>query len=266
MVEPEAFRGVYRAAAADVAATVGPAELERIAAHDRPLAQWDHRTYLERSETRCLHALRLLRGRADASDAVLEVGGFLAAFPLALARLGLQVTVAERYDLYGGALDAVRDLLEAAGARIWDVDFTAEGLAAERFPVVLNMAMVEHVAGSPRTLMENLRACCERWLVLEVPNLAYGYKRWQLLRGRTIHPPLKDVYESATPFTGHHREYTESDLRELLELSGFRTAELTSFNYSLNDDLLTRLNLADLASRLLPGCRETLMAVAEPAA
>jgi hypothetical protein len=175
------------------------------------------------------------------------------------------VTVAERYDLYDGALDAVRDLLEAAGARVWDVDFTTAEVPPERYPVVVNMAMVEHLAGSPRQLMENLRSCCGGRLVLEVPNLAYGYKRWQLLRGRTIHPPLRDVYESAVPFTGHHREYTLADLRELLELSGFRVEETTAFNYSLDGGIRTRIRPHDALTRLLPGWREVLLAVAVPA-
>jgi hypothetical protein len=264
VLDLEQFRRAYRGSVADVAATIGPAELERIARHDRPLAQWDAAEYMRRSQERCIHALRLLAPRAAADEPVLEVGGFLAVFPLALARLGVPVTVAERYDLYDGALDPVRELLEQAGARIWDVDFTAAGIDAETFPTVLNMAMVEHVAGSPRALMENLRRSCERCLVLEVPNLAYGYKRWQLLRGRTIHPPLRDVYESAVPFTGHHREYTLADLRELLELSGFRVEETVSFNYSLAGDVYTRVLPQDLLSRLLPSWRETLMAAAVP--
>lgn len=264
MVDLDEFRRAYRAAVADVAPTIGPSELERIARHDRPLAQWDPGEYLRRSEERYVRALRLLEPRASAGAAVLEVGGFLAVFPLALARLGVPVTVAERYDLYDGALDPVRELLTAAGARIWDVDFTAAELEAEPHPVVVNMAMVEHIAGSPRTLMANLRRCCAGWLVLEVPNLGYGYKRWELLRGRTIHPPLRDVYESAVPFTGHHREYTLADLRELLELSGFRLEETTSFNYSLAGDVYTRIRLHDVLSRLLPSWRETLMALAVP--
>jgi len=265
VLAPDRFSPVYRAAVDDIAALVGSTELARIAAHDPPLADWDAAEYLRRSERRCLHALRLLESRARPDDAVLEVGGFLAAFPLALARLGVPVTVAERYDLYDGALDGVRELLEGAGARVWDVDFTEAGVEPEQFGVVLNMAMVEHLAGSPRPLMENLRSCCAGWLVLEVPNLAYGYKRWQLLRGRTVHPPLADVYRSRQPFTGHHREYTREDLLELLELARFRAVEVASFNYSLNGDLLTRARPYDLLSRLLPSWRETLMAVAAPA-
>jgi 2-polyprenyl-3-methyl-5-hydroxy-6-metoxy-1,4-benzoquinol methylase len=233
--------------------------------HNRALLRSDPQEYLERSEIRYLLALQLLGSQASIQDAVLEVGGYLGVFPLALARLGVPVTVAERYDLYGGALDAVRSLLEEAGVRIWDVDFTAPGIRAEPFPVVINMAMVEHVAGSPRTLMQNLRGCCSGHLLLEVPNLAYGYRRWQLLRGETIHPPLRDVYESAVPFTGHHREYTAADLRELLELSGFRLERTVSFNYSLTGDLRVRLRPHDLLTRLLPSWREVLMAVAAPA-
>lgn len=264
MVDLEEFRRVYRGAVADVAPTVGPAELEKLAVHDRPLAQWDPLEYMRRSEERCLRALRLLDHRARPQEPLLEVGGFLGVFPLALARLGFRVTVAERYDLYDGALDGVRALLLEAGARVWDVDFTSAEVSAEQYGVVVNMAMVEHVAGSPRQLMENLRRCCSGCLLLEVPNLAYGYKRWQLLRGQTIHPPLREVYESAIPFTGHHREYTATDLRELLELSGFRLERMEFFNYSLAGALRTRLRPHDLLTRLLPSWREVLMAVAVP--
>jgi 2-polyprenyl-3-methyl-5-hydroxy-6-metoxy-1,4-benzoquinol methylase len=264
MVDREEFRHAYRAAVAEIGATIGHRELEGISAHNRALLRSDLREYLERSELRYLTALQLLGHRASKHDAVLEVGGYLGAFPLALARLGVQVTVAERYDLYGGALDAVRSLLDDAGARIWDVDFTAPGLRTEEFPVVVIMAMVEHVAGSPRTLLQNVRGCCSGKLLIEVPNLAYGYRRWQLLRGQTIHPPLRDVYESAAPFTGHHREYTAADLRELLELSSFRLERTASFNYSLAGDLRARLRPHDLLTRLLPSWREVLMAVASP--
>jgi 2-polyprenyl-3-methyl-5-hydroxy-6-metoxy-1,4-benzoquinol methylase len=264
VVDLDEFRCVYRGAVAEVAPMVGPVELERLSAHNRALLGTDPRDYLEGSEVRYLRALRLLGSRVSEQDSVLEVGGFLGVFPLALARLGVPVTVAERYDLYDGALDPVRKLLEEAGARVWDVDFIAAAVPVERYPVVVNMAMVEHVAGSPRRLMENLRSCCEGSLLLEVPNLAYGYKRWQLLCGRTIHPPLRDVYESATPFTGHHREYTAADLRELLELSGFSLEEATSFNYSLDGSIRTRVRPHDLLSRLLPSWREVLMAVAVP--
>lgn len=264
MVDLADFRRVYRGAVIDVAATVGARELEKIALHDPPLAQWDPVEYMERSELRYVHALRLLERRAPADAAVLEVGGFLGVLPLALARLGLPVTVAERYDLYDGALDAVKALLLEAGARVWDVDFTSDDVPEERFPVVINMAMVEHVAGSPRRLMENLRRVCGSCLLLEVPNLAYGYKRWELARGRTIHPALRDVYASAAPFTGHHREYTLADLHELLRLSGFRVAETTTFNYSLSGGWRTRLRPQDALSRLLPSWREVLMAAAVP--
>jgi len=264
VLDVDTFRRVYQGAVADVGPLVGPVELEKIARHDRPLAQWDPLEYMRRSEERYVRALALLAGRASPDEPLLEVGGFLGVFPLALTRLGVPVTVAERYDLYDGALDGVRDLLSAAGARVWDVDFTSPNLTAERYPVVVNMAMVEHVAGSPRTLMENLRRCCAGRLLLEVPNLAYGYKRWQLLRGRSIHPPLRDVYESAVPFTGHHREYTLADLHELLRLSGFHVAETATFNYSLDVGLRT-IRPHDLLSRLVPSWREVLMAVAVPA-
>jgi hypothetical protein len=264
-VDPNEFRSAYRQAVADVGATLPAGFLDLLGRHDPGLLRWDARQYMTLSERRYTLALEMLGRFGLAREPILEVGGFLATFPLTLARLDFPVTVVERYDLYEGSLDGVRELLGRAGATVIDVDFTTPTQNVGQFPIVLNMAMIEHLAGSPRVVMHNLRAACDRLLLLEVPNIAYAYKRWDLLRGRTVHPRLTEVFESKPPFTGHYREYTIAEVEELLQLSGFESKAIETFSYSIPDDWRSVLRPQSLAARAFRGWREVIMAVAAPA-
>ena len=149
------------------------------------------------------------------------------------------MTVVEEYGYYHGTLDPLVALLERESIRIWNADFTqpASTVPDETFALVTNMAMVEHLPDSPKPLMENLRRHLDPdgTVILEVPNIAYWFKRLEALRGRTVHAPLEHWWEADRPYLGHHREYTEGELRELLLWSGLRPDEVITFNYSLRE-------------------------------
>ncbi|HET6449335.1 MAG TPA: methyltransferase domain-containing protein [Conexibacter sp.] len=264
----ERFRVAYREAVADVLPFLGEERLHAIGRHNPGWGPGRHDVpgYLRASEARYVEALATFLRSARALDglAMLDVGGFMGAFPLALRRLGVRVTLTERYDYYEGAFDDLRAYLEAEGVEVLDVDMTmpAELPPGRRFGLVTCMALLEHLANSPRTLMDNMRAALEPdgQLLIEVPNLAYWPKRLGLLGGATVHPPLADVYRAAEPFTGHHREYTEGDVRELLTLSGFELRELVAFNYTPQSPRRPWSRLLDWPRRAVPGAREVLLA------
>lgn len=237
-----AFRSAYQSAVRDVLPFLTPDRLRAVARHNpgwHPEA-FDFVSYLRASEQRYVRALELFErdggGAADGALRTLEVGGFMATFPLALARIGARATLSEKYGYYYGAFDELRDFLAAEGVEIWDRDLT-EPLAdppAGGFDLVTNMAMLEHLPNSPRPLMENMRALLAPTgrLVLDVPNIAYWHKRLQALRGRSIHPSLRAVFDAETPFTGHHREYTIDEVRQLLEWTGFTAVTVETVSYS----------------------------------
>jgi 2-polyprenyl-3-methyl-5-hydroxy-6-metoxy-1,4-benzoquinol methylase len=267
-VDVEGFRVAYRQAVADVLPFVGEERLHAIGRHNPGWGPGRHdvSAYLRASETRYVHALGVFAraGRTLDGLAALDVGGFMGAFPLALRRIGVAVALTERYDYYGGAFDDLRAYLLDEGVEVLDLDMTrAAGRPLDRrFGLVTCMALLEHLANSPRPLMENVRAALEPdgQLLVEVPNLAYWPKRLALLTGATVHPPLADVYRAEDPFTGHHREYTEADLRELLALSGFELCDLVTYNYTPQDPRPLRTRLLDAPRRLLPSAREVLLA------
>lgn len=240
MASDAEFSETYRKAVDEIVALM-PKDWSAIAKHNAAWSRdlFDARKYLLDSEGRFLRAYRILL--SDKAMRVLDVGGFLGALPLTLARLGFKVSIAEKYGYYGGSLDAIAGHLQANGVIIHDVDFTdpAAGLAglADSFDGITCMAVAEHLAHSPKVLMDNMRQVLKArgTLVFEVPNLAYWPKRILFfLKGRTVLPPMADVYNSAVPFTGHHREYTLEDARYVMEKGGFSIVSECTYNYGID--------------------------------
>ena len=278
VIDPERFFRTYRQAVADVMRFITPERQELIARHDLSLHPARHRldVYLYASERRYAQVLELCNRHAQfgASELrALDVGGFLGAYPLTLARLGIPATLVEQYGYYYGAFDELAAFLTAEGVRIWDADFTQPlDDIPDRYTLVSNMAMLEHLASSPRTMMLNLRSCIDDrgLLVVEVPNVAYWPNRLEAVRGQSIHQPLDLVYASAPPYLGHHREYTPAEVSELLTWTGFLPIETDLFNYSLSlrrgtwFDRLYTLVMYLWPTLLFPACREIIMAIAAP--
>jgi len=201
--------------------------------------RFDAEGYLRMSSERYWRAHRILA--ATGARSVLDVGGFLAAFPLSLARLGFEVAIAERYAYYGTAIDRIAGHARANGVRVIDMDFATaladRAAVYERFDAVTCMAVAEHLSHSPRVLMENIRAALKAGgaLAFEVPNLAFWPKRYAfLVRGESVLAPISDVYHSEVPFTGHHREYTISDARYIVGEAGLEVVREETFNYGFD--------------------------------
>lgn len=201
--------------------------------------RFDAGAYLRDSAERYWRAYRILAG--SSASTVLDVGGFLAAFPLSLARLGFEVSIAERYEYYGTAIDRIAGHVRTNGVHVIDADFTAaladRAAISERFDAVTCMAVAEHLAHSPRVLMENIRMALKPGgaLAFEVPNLAFWPKRYAFfVRGESVLAPIADVYASEVPFTGHHREYTLPDARYVVAQAGLRVVGEETFNYGFD--------------------------------
>jgi 2-polyprenyl-3-methyl-5-hydroxy-6-metoxy-1,4-benzoquinol methylase len=273
LVEPQAFRSAYLQAVEDVMRHLTPERQTAIARHNVAWAPAAHDLglYLRASVARYERLLRMLNAHARVGREALhalEVGGFLGAYPLALARLEIPVTLVEHYGYYDGALDDLAGYLAASGVRIWDADFTGE-LQEEppKYTLVTNMAMLEHLPDSPKRLMDNLRAstASDGLLVLEVPNIAYFHRRRRLLLGHSVHQEFESLYLSEAPYLGHHREYTAAELLQLVSWSGMQTQELTLYNYSLSlrrgswSERLHALVMDLWPTYLFPRTRELIM-------
>jgi SAM-dependent methyltransferase len=277
IIDSARFVHVYRQSVRDVTRFVTRERQMLISRHDLSLHpdRHDLGAYLAASERRYLELVRLYNrhGRVPTTEIrALDVGGFLGAYPLTLARMNLLVTLAEQYDYYYGAFDELVAFLDNEGVAVWDADFT-EPLddINDRFTLISNMAMIEHLADSPKTLMENLRLCIDQHglLIIDLPNVAYWPNRLKAIRGESIHQPLAEVYSSVSPYLGHHREYTVCEVRDLLAWSRFANLDIKCFNYSFHLHAASRLGrlytvLHIWPMLIFPSCREIIMAAAKP--
>jgi len=213
---------------------------KKISLHDQSYLTFDFKYYLERSWIRCWNVYKLLPeiSSEDKNIKLIDIGGFFGNFSLCFKRLGYDVSLAEVYDYYAGSFDNLRKFLEKEGIQIIDIDITLplESNFDEQYDVVLCLAILEHLANSPKTLFENIKKGLSKdgIILLEVPNLVYWPNRIKLLNGKSILPSIETIYKSKIPFTGHHHEYVREEIIRLAKLNNLRLDKLVFYNYSLN--------------------------------
>ncbi len=265
------FSLLYEQAVFDVWSFFDREKLELISHHNLGWHpdKFDQKAYLLASKERYLKLLELLSTYKNVenwnAESILDVGGFFGAFPLTLSRIGFKVSLAEKYSYYYGAFDDLRDYLQGEAVKIYDADFTDDIEIRDKFDVVTNLAMLEHLPGSPKKTLENLKLCMKNsgYLLVEVPNIAYWPNRLKLLKGETVHPPIEDVYDSMEPFVGHHREYTIKDLQNVISRVGLECIEIRTFNYTPwpQGNWKQKLLLEYPINRF-DSCKELLLAIA----
>lgn len=254
------FSSAYQSSVKEIISCM-PKDWSAIAKHNIGWSQdiFNVNKYLIDSEVRYAKAFKIFSENKCAK--LLDVGGFLAAFPLTMSRLGFSVSVAEKFEYYENALDNIANCLTNNNIEILDCDFTSYPDNSTSFPNrhfegVSCMAVAEHLAHSPKPLMKNIynATAIGGHLVFEVPNIAFWPNRFSLFfRGRTIHASMESLYHSAMPFTGHHREYTIEDARYVLREGGFTIEKEELFNYGLNN-IGILLQLYMLPARLFTKC------------
>jgi SAM-dependent methyltransferase len=212
-------------------------------------------SFVEMEKRRFVKTARLISQRVEGGR-VCDLGCFIPYTPLLLARLGYEVTAVDRYEFYGEAFqERIMSLAARHGIELRDLDILNDDLpAVGRFDVVLLTAVVEHLHGSPRRLMQSVRGMLNRdgLLVFEVPNIAEFYRRLALLIGRSPLPPYTDYFRSEYPFFGHSREMTVDEVRFLLTETGFTVERLECYDYHMPPVAGTRRRVLRLLREIAP--------------
>jgi SAM-dependent methyltransferase len=221
---------------------------------------------VEVESKRYLHAAALLAKYKQQTAKVFDLGTFIPILPIALSRLGYDVTICEKFSLYSEALrDVVHSSIANTQITVLDIDMLSDSLGFLRdADAVLLMAVVEHFNGSPKKLLDRMFSVMPHGsiLIFEVPNIADLAKRVRLLIGRSPLPPYSLYFNSAYPFTGHNREMTTDEVIYALKQTGFVLETIYTTDYS--PPCSKKDHLIRLAKRLLPiaCCNETIFAVA----
>lgn len=197
--------------------------------------KFDFKEYLSASVTRFYKSYVSAASRGITSS-VCDIGGFWGLFPLTLKSMGFSdVVMTEARKFYSGAFDPLFDFISDQGVEVIDVDlFTEEAEGQFGFDVITVMAVLEHYPHSLKVFMGNVLKMLNKSgvLYIEVPNIAYWVKRLDLLRGKSPLVRIESIFESETPFVGHHHEFTMEELHALARLCGLRVTKEHFYNYS----------------------------------
>lgn len=215
-------------------------------------------SFVENEKIRYLLAADIIT-RSCKAGTVCDIGTYIPYLPIVLASLGYEVTIIDRYSLYGPRFeDAIRQVAELKGIRVVNLDILTDDFSLlGKQDVVLLMAVIEHLNGTPRPLLEKIRFSLlhpKSCLILEVPNIAQFDKRLQMfLLGRSPLPKYEYYFHSDYPFMGHNREMTVPELRYLIQQMGLSTEELYCYDYRPGGfPRNLRGHISNIAKHLLP--------------
>lgn len=229
---------VAEAATTNVLEAVAGVDLDGLAAQSPSLKGYDWTAYLRCSTSRVVRVQRALRQHAPAGGRVLDFGSYFGNFAVALSAMGFRVDALDSYSRYGAALAGAVALQQSRGITVHDfalVGHDLHGLGRGEYDAVVCGGVIEHIAHTPRLLLDSVSTMLRPGgvLVLDTPNLGYLYKRLALLEGRSIFPPIAEQYFTEIPFEGHHREYLPGELEWMLRAAGHEVVSVETFNYSV---------------------------------
>ena len=266
-MEFEVFKTIYLAQVNKIFTIFNDKLQNNLAAHcfGWSAGVFDFKNYLEASAIRYYYCYKhfLGKGVMDKNNVnILDIGGFLCAFPLTLAKLGYQVSISENMKYYNDGLENIFNLAESSGVAIIDKDLVSENIPVGNFTHICCFALLEHLPSSPKLLLENIYNNLNPVgkTYIEVPNIAYWRNRWNLFKGVSPLTPIDMIYKSKIPFIGHHHEYTIGELRWLVHTAGFVISDELFFNYSIpaKFDIHHALCRKNIPAYLFNSCKEIM--------
>lgn len=231
-----------------------------IAKHNLGWADTNFEEYLKKSVKRFYIAYKNIPENATTCC---DIGGFWGIYPIVLKELGYDVIMTESMKFYDDGFKKLFNYIEEQGVKILDIDpFTEKFNSTIEFDYISVMAVLEHIPHSISFFMNNIKSIIKKTgsLYIEVPNIAYARKRIDLVLGKSPLPNIQTIYESASPFIGHHHEYTLNELKKIYTLNELSISNVECYNYSMDITLikLIRYPISNFAFAFIPTSREVL--------
>jgi len=205
---------------------------------------------------------------------VLEVGSFLGVLCFALRKVGFQVTAQDIPEFQDNP--RLQERYRRAG-----IDCVAANLKRRHFPYpdahfdfVIMCETLEHLNFNPLPVIKEINRVMKPGglLYLTVPNQLSAGNRLKILRGETIQASVGQFYQQLdlrnNMIVGlHWREYSKTDLFELLEPMGFAIRH----HYFYQEDKRYRykrlkFSFKDILGELFPSLRPVNVVLAEKVA
>ena len=116
--------------------------------------------YVEMEVNRYVKVLDLITTKLDPDRKMLNVcdyGCMLPILPTALTELGYNVTIVDKYEYYGDEFkNSVKNYCDQNNLKIFDLDILNDSFdIIEKSDISINLAVVEHLNGSPKINKQN---------------------------------------------------------------------------------------------------------------
>jgi len=249
-------------------------DIERISKHNRGYLRYAEdpvKHFIDAELIRYFHTVNFIFTSLPKSVYILDIGFFIPVIPIALSKLGFTVFSLEKLSYYDGALDEIISFaMGKYKIKVIDFDLFEDDISdlEHKFDIVLLLAILEHLNGTPKFLLNTSRRLVkhEGYIIVEVPNVASLTKRLTLLiKGKLPYSPFEDFFNSEYPFSGHNREYTVDDLKYALMKSGFELIRLEVFHHSALKPRSLKGKLLYLVELIGPASwKPNIWAVAKP--
>ncbi len=233
--------------------------IEDICTHNKGYRAYDanrFQHFIEQEKGRFIKVANLIQHDPHNVRTICDLGAFIPYFPLVLSSLGYDVTIVDTYTLYGPRFEStIRQIAEKKAIKVIDLNILDDDFTPLGHPdIVLLMAVVEHLNGSPHVLMQKIHKMMAPggYLVFDVPNIAEFTKRIAVLQGQSPLGDYRTYFDSAYPYMGHNREMTVSEVRLLMDMSGFRIDNLLCYDYSVLPATTLKRRLLYLIKSLWP--------------
>jgi len=228
---------LLKAADTTIRSLVSSIDIGEISRHNygyRRYGENPYRWFIEAERFRYLRALDLiLSSRKEGT--VCDLGCFIPFLPVCLALAGFHVKIVDKYSLYSETFKAAMERTATAhGFDMFDLDLLQDDFSGlGENDIVLLMAVIEHLNGSPKSLMVNTRRIIRPggFLLFEAPNIAELSRRISFFKGKSPLPEYEDFFLSDYPFSGHNREMTVEEVEFLFSRTGFAIDFLECYDY-----------------------------------
>lgn len=191
---------------------------------------------------RYLYVRTLLIDEVPSPARIVELGAAPGDQVAALAAVGYDTTALDigiaSDEWANGEQGRMRRLLDEAGVRLleWNLEEWPYPLEDESFDAVLMTEVYEHLRNYPINALREARRILRPGgrLYFTTPNAAYLRNRLQLLMGRSTATPLADWIDGL-PHARHAREYTFSEVKDLMHAVGLQIVRQESRHFHLSE-------------------------------
>lgn len=200
---------------------------------------------------------------------VCDYGCMIPFLPYALSKMGYEVSIVDKYDYYGKNFkNAIKEFCYENNLNILDIDIINDSFnSIQNCDIALNLAVVEHLNGSPKNLMQKIRNNLkpDGFFVFDVPNIANFVKRIRVLMGYSPLDNYEDYFQAPYPYMGHNREMTVNEVAYLMSASGFDLKHIETYDFNPYSTISNKGRFIRALKPLIPvkNLGECILAVAE---